>query len=256
MDRRTYIIQFPESSTENVPEERMVYPDPEIERDVFVSQATQFQSEMFGAPGMNQFEDLLSSMRQQHGNVPPNANMGGFGAFAQFGNSDGGPDMNAFFTNLNTEDSPKVPETRLQRFLKTKIHIGILSIFTYLFITMAPFHCNVFLLFLIWEITEIFLLRQHENNPNGMVNMLFLLAGTSPNKINMLLKWVQLLNKVLRDVAIFIFFFVITHMCFMSWNGMTIIPIVKESLVVKKILSEIPATYDISDEDVFEHFDL
>lgn len=239
-----------------MPEERIVYPDPEIERDVFVSQAVEFQSEMFGAPGTNPFEDLLSSMRQQHGNMPLNANMGGFGAFSsQFGNSDGGPDMNAFFTNLNTEASPKVPETRLQRFLETKIHIGILSIFTYLFITLAPFHCNVFLLFLIWEITEIFLLRQHENNPNGVVSMLFLMAGTSPNKINILLKWVQLLNKILRDVAIFIFFFVITHMCFMSWNGLTIIPNVKESIIAKK-LSEISATYDNSDEDAFEHFDL
>lgn len=233
-----------------------VYPDPEIERDVFVSQAAQFQSEMFGAPGMNPFEDLLSSMRQQHGNMPPpNANMGGFGAFAQFGNVEGGPDLSAFFTNSNTEESSKVPETRFQRFLKTKIHIGILSIFTYLFITLAPFHCNVFLLFLIWEMTEIFLLRQHENNSNGIINMLFLFAGTSPNKINMLLKWVQLLNKVLRDAAIFIFFFVITHTCYMHWNGLTIIPIVKESLVAKK-LSEIPATYDNSDEVVFEHFDL
>lgn len=205
---------------------------------------------------MNPIEDLLSSMRQQHQNMPPNANMGGFGAFGQFGNLDGGPDMNAFFTNLNTEESPKVPETRLQRFLKTKIHIGILSIFTYLFIMLAPFHCNVFLLFLIWEMTEIFLLRQHENNPNGMINMLFLFAGTSPNKINMLLKWVQLLNKVLRDVAIFIFFFVITHMCYMSWNGLTIIPIVEASLVTKKLL-ELPSTsYDNIDEDVFEHFDL
>lgn len=241
-----------------MPEEPIVYPDPEIERDVFVSQAAQFQSEMFGAPGTNPFEDLLSSMRQQQGNMPPNANIGGFGAFAQFGNLDGGggPDVNAFFTNLNTEESPKVPETRLQRFLKTKIHIGILSIFTYLFITLAPFHCNVFLLFLIWEMAEIFLLRQHENNPNGMVNMLFMLAGTSPNKINMLLKWVQLLNKVLRDVAIFIFFFVITHMCYMSWNGLTVIPVVQESIVAKKLLLEIPGTYENSDDDVFELFDL
>lgn len=224
-----------------------------------------FQSEMFAPPpptlpGMNAFDDpqslidLMNSIRQEQENGQSNPNS--FAAFAQFGNLNGGPGgANPLFANLNTDDTPKVPETRLQKFLKTKLHIGILSILTYLLITLTSLHCNVFLIFLIWEITEIFLLRQHENNPNGIVNILFMLAGTSPAKINILLKWIQLLNKVLRDVAIFIFFFVLIHICYMSWNGLSLTPAAKESILVNKI-PEIINVYENNDEDVFEQFDL
>lgn len=238
------------------PTEQMIYPDPEIERDVYIPQAQQFPPELIGdIDGMGSFDDqkqifeLLNSLQQQSGGQS-NANANTFAAFAQFGGADGG--ANPFFANLNTNDSPKVPETRLQKFLNTKIHIGLLAIITYLFILYTPFHWNVFLVFLVWEIAEIFILGQHESNPSGIINILFMFAGISPAKVNIALKWIQLLNKVLRDVALFMFFFVLSHVCRVYVNGLSLLPLVESNDQNHEILDKIDDTTD----DVFEHFDL
>ncbi|XP_055301270.1 uncharacterized protein LOC129567920 isoform X2 [Sitodiplosis mosellana] len=246
-----------ESKTQ--PTEPMIYPDPEIERDVYIPQsAPPFPPELFAdVNGMGgsfddqkQFFELLNTLQQQSGGST-GAGASNFAAFAQFGNADGGG-PNPFFANLTTNESPKVPETRLQKFLNTKIHIGLLAILTYLFILYTPFHWNVFLVFLVWEIAEIFILGQHETNPNGIINVLFMLAGISPAKVNIALKWIQLLNKVLRDVALFMFFFVLSHLCRASWNGFSLVPLVENSDQSTGILDKI----DDSADDVFEHFDL
>lgn len=237
------------------PEERVIYPDPEIERDVYVRPAPNPTSELHSMFGVNSlteqqhFMDLLNTMRQEQANNP---DAGAGGAFPPFGDMDG---ASAFFSNMNANDSPKVEETRLQKYLKTKIHIGLLSILTYLLINLTSYHCNAFIIFLVWEIIEMFLLRQHENSGNGIANMIFMVAGMSPTKMNMVLKWIQLLNKVLRDVAIFVFFFVITHICYMSWNGISLIPTAKESHMTDKLL-QMQSADDFNDEDVFEKFDL
>lgn len=237
----------------------MIYPDPEIERDVYIPQAQQLPPELFGdidAMGsfddQKQFFELLSTLQQQGGGGgQSNANANTFAAFAQFGGgADGG--ANPFFANLNTNDSPKVPETRLQKFFNTKIHIGLLAIMTYLFILYTSFHWNVFLVFLVWEIAEIFILGQHESNPNGIINILFMFAGISPSKVNIALKWIQLLNKVLRDVALFMFFFVLSHVCRVYVNGLNLVPLVESNDQNHEILDKI----DDSTDDVFEHFDL
>lgn len=234
--------------------ERMIYPDPEIERDVYVPQAQPaFPPELFGdVDGMGGFDDqkqffeLLNTLQHQTaGQTGANANS--FAAFAQFGSADG---SNPFFANINANDSPKVPETRLQMFLNTKIHIGLLAIFTYLFILYTPFHWNVFLVFLLWEIAEIFILGQHETNPNGFINLLLMLAGIA--KLNIALKWIQLLNKVLRDVALFMFFFVVCHVCRVYWTGLSLVPLVESNDQSHKILD----TIDGSADDAFKHFDL
>lgn len=239
--------------------EPIIYPDPEIERDVYIPQAQQLPPELFGdidAIGdINAFDEekqifeLLNSLQQQ-GFGQSNANANTFAAFAQFGGADGG--ANPFFANLNTNESPKVPETRLKKFLNTKIHIGLLAIITYLFILYTPFHWNVFLVFLAWEIAEIFILGQHESNPNGIINVLFMFVGISPAKVNIALKWIQLLNKVLRDVALFMFFFVLSHVCRVYVNGLILVPLVESNDQNHEILDKIGDSTD----DVFEHFDL
>lgn len=237
----------------------MIYPDPEIERDVYVPQSMPpFPAEIFAdVNGMGgsfddqkQFFELINTLQQQGGGQT-NAGAGSFAAFAQFGNVDGGG-PNPFFANLNTNESPKVPETQLQKFLNTKIHIGLLAILTYLFVLYTPFHWNVFLVFLVWEIAEIFILGQHETNPNGIINVLFMLAGISPTKVNIALKWIQLLNKLFRDVALFMFFFVLSHVCRSSWNGLSLVPLVESIDQSVESLDKIDDTAD----DVFEHFEL
>ncbi|XP_031618856.1 uncharacterized protein LOC116337987 [Contarinia nasturtii] len=247
-----------DKETETQPKEQVIYPDPEVERDVYVPQTTPpFPPELFGAvDGMGsiddrqQFFELFNTLQQQNSGQ---ANSNTFAAFAQFGNMGGGEaGPNAFFGNLNTNEQPKVPETPLQKFLNTKIHIGLLAVLTYLFILLTPFHWNVFLVFLLWEIAEIFILRQHESNSNGIINVLFMLAGISPAKVNIVLKWVQLLNKVLRDVALFMFFFVLTHVCRVYWTGLSLVPLIERSDQSQRI----PDIIDGNADDEFEHFEL
>lgn len=206
-----------------------------------------------------QFFELFNSLNQQQqqhqqqnmGNAGINANS--FAAFAQFGNSfDGNATPNMFFGNLNNTESPKVPDTPLQKFLNTKIHIALLAVFTYFFISLAPFHWNVFLIFLAWEVAEIFILRQHESTSNGIVNVLFMFAGVSPTKMNVFLKWIQLLNKVLRDVALFMFVFIFMHIVRTYWYAIDLV-VLTESHDPNYNSMNVPTTFD---DDVFEKFDL
>lgn len=260
--------QFLGTESDSQPNEqaKTIYPDPEIERDVYVPHSTTpFPPELLrdvdglgSIDDQRQFFELFNSLNQQQqqnqqstGNAGINANT--FAAFAQFGNSfDGNAAPNMFFANLNNSESPKVPDTPLQKFLNTKIHIALLAILTYLFILSTPFHWNVFLVFLGWEVAEIFILRQHESSSNGIVNVLFVLAGVSPTKMNVFLKWIQLLNKVLRDVALFMFVFIFMHICRAYWYGIDLVQLT-ESRDPNYNAMNIPATLD---DDVFEHFDL
>lgn len=223
------MIHFIDEEFEAKQKERVIYPDPEIERDVYVPQTTPFPPELFtDANKINPFDDqkefleLLNSLQQQNAGQP-NANANSFAAFAQFGNIDGSG-ANPFFGNVNANDTPKVPETRLQKFLNAKVNIALLAVLTYALISIAPFHWNVFLIFLVWEIAEICILKQHESNSSGIINVFFMLAGMSPTKVNVVLKWVQLLNKVLRDVALFMFYFVFIHITRAYWSGISLVP--------------------------------
>lgn len=171
------------------------------------------------------FMQMLNSLRNP-GNAPNfDGNAAGFAAFTSFGGANGGGDfsndplLSGLFGGAQGAQPAAPPESGFRKFLNSKIHIVVLSIFTYLLINMAPFSCNVFLMFLLWEIVEIFILRQHQTNPNGFVNMAFVVAGVSPTKINVFIKWIQLVNKVLRDIAIFLFFFVLSHIAYLSIVG-------------------------------------
>lgn len=242
-------------------DDRVIYPDPEIERDVYVPQVTPFPPELFGGDAnpfddQQQFIQILNNLQQQQqSSRQGNFNENTFAAFAQFGNFDGAAGQNPFFANMNADESPKVPETRLQKFLNTKIHIGLLAVLTYSLVLLTPFHWNIFLAFLVWEITEIFILRQHESNSGGIINILFMLGGISPTKVNIVLKWIQLLNKILRDVALFMFFFVLSHLCRSYWMGMSLVPIIESKDQIHKSPHVLSANDEIVD-DGFEDFDL
>lgn len=247
----------------------MIYPDPEIERDVYVPPppstiAPPFPPELFrDVDGMGSFDDqkqfleIFNSLSQQQQQQHQQQNLGNansFAAFAQFGNNfDGNAGANMFFSNPNNSESPQVPETPPHKIISTKIHIALLAILSYLFILLAPFHLNAFLIFLAWEVAEIFLLRQHESTSNGILNVVFVLAGVSPTKMNVFLKWIQLLNKVLRDVALFMFVFIFAHICRSYWCGIDLI-LLTESHEPHHDAVNIPLT--MMNDDVFEKFDL
>lgn len=176
-----------------------------------------------------QFLNMLNSLGGpqtfSNGRMPPNSaafgdqsNAGGFPGFAGFPGFDG---SNPLFTSMSPEATAPVPDTPLRKFLKTKLHIAFIGILSYALITAGNFKCSVFLIFLLWEIAEIFILRQHETNANPIINIVFMFLGISPTKINIFLKWVQLLNKVLRDVAIFLFAFICCHVACIWWSEAT-----------------------------------
>lgn len=173
---------------------------------------------------------MINSLRNAGPGSNLDGNAAGFAAFtnfSSFGDANGGDIPNdpllAGLFGAQSAQTPVTPETRLRKFLNSKIHIAALSILTYALINMAPFACNVFLIFLLWEIVEIFILRQHQTNANGFANVVFMMAGVSPTKINVFFKWIQLVNKVLRDIAIFLFFFVSSHIIFLSIVGRNLV---------------------------------
>lgn len=223
--------------------ERIIYPDPEVERDVYV-EPTRFamaagqQTARGGQMGLEEeeFVQMLNSLRNAGpaGSSPGfGGNTAGFAAFANFGNLNAGsgaggdlpndPLLAGLFGGQGAQGAAAPPETGLWKFLNSKIHIALLSIFTYVLINTAPFSCNMFLLFLLWEIVEIFMLREHQSNANGLVNVVFMMAGVSPTKINVFIKWIQLVNKVLRDIAIFLFFFVLSHITYLTVVGRALV---------------------------------
>lgn len=128
----------------------------------------------------------------------------------------------SLFGTQQQQQTPKQPDTVLTKILKSKIHIALLAILTYILITVAPYSSNVFLLFLLWEIVEMFILKEYETNGNGLVSAFCIMAGMSPVKLNVAIKWIQLINKVLRDIAIFLFFFILSHIIHLNVIGISI----------------------------------
>lgn len=178
-----------------------VYPDPDLERENYeeIVQPSQiFQS--FGnfsstrggsAEGPDIFQ-LLNSFQNGSGST--------FGAGFSAPTSP-------------TTPQPNKPETPLVKFLKTKVHIVIMAISVYLlFATNNQFYTshNVFLLLLIWEMAEVFLLKTYEKKTN-LIGMVFLLGGVQQRHTTAFFKIFETLHKILKDVAIFIFFFVGSH---------------------------------------------
>lgn len=254
-----------------------------MERDVFVRQApSQLPAELFAAtpsagPMDGQFDEqqqfihMLNSLNAQQpmgngelppgfgaafggGQLPPNlADLFGAGAagdFPGFAGLPGFDSTNPLFANMSKESQTQVPDTPLRKFLKTKLHIALMGLLSYVIITLGDFKCSVFLVFLLWEIAEMFILRQHETNQHPMINIVFMFLGISPTKINVLLKWVQLLNKVLRDVAIFLFVFVSSHVAYLLWNGMNFVPLTDDRTTFTQ------ATIEVNNTDDFSVYDL
>lgn len=176
----------PADFTVNPPD--VIYPDPEDERDVYQQPET---SPIFPARGnLSSNGDIF----QEFSTI--------FGAAAA--NGRGGA----------TTSSPPVPDSTLVKFLRTKIHIALMGIIVYLVFATERQHLiggNVFILLLGWEVVEVFLLKTYQPK-SSFLDVVFLLGGI-PNKYSqMIVKFVQTLNKVLKDVAFFVFFFVLTHL--------------------------------------------
>lgn len=166
----------------------VIYPDPEVERDEYL----QPEQHPFATASPGGFPlangDIFSLL-----NPPFAADQGGASSTAQ---------------------PPPVPETALVKFLRTRIHLAVMAIVIYLLFATDRQHLiggNVFTLLLGWEMVEVFLLKTYETRAS-FLDVVFLLGGISKKYSQIILKFTQTINKVLKDVTFFVFFFVATHL--------------------------------------------
>ncbi|XP_058449724.1 uncharacterized protein LOC131429547 [Malaya genurostris] len=178
----------------------VIYPDPEDERDVY--QRPHFPPDA-GLPLANgDIFSLLSTLQQAQSN-------GGISG------------VDTAYSGGPTNDVPAVPESRFLTFLRTKIHIALMGIAVYLMFATDQRYLiggNVFILLLSWELVEVFLLKSHEPK-SSFLDIVLLLGGISNKYSRIMMKIAQTVNKVLKDVAFFIFFFVLTHLV---WSRMVL----------------------------------
>lgn len=178
-----------------------VYPDPDLERENYeepIQPSQLFQS--FGSfssiPGGSSEGPDIFQLLSSFQNGPGTSFGAGFSA-----------------STSPTTPQPIKPETPLVKLLKTKVHIVLMAITVYLlFATNNQFYTshNVFLLLLIWEMAEVLLLKTYEKKTN-LIGMVFLLGGVQQRHTTAFFKVFETLHKILKDVAIFIFFFVGSH---------------------------------------------
>ncbi|XP_065089589.1 uncharacterized protein LOC135710823 [Ochlerotatus camptorhynchus] len=167
----------------------VIYPDPEVERDEYLQPERQpFATALPGGfPLAN--GDIFSLL-----NLPLGADQSG---------------------PMPTQPPPPpVPETALVKFLRTRVHLAVMAIVIYLLFAIDQQHLiggNVFILLLGWEMVEVFLLKTYETR-TSFLDVIFLLGGISKKYSQIILKFIQTINKVLKDVAFFVFFFVLTHL--------------------------------------------
>lgn len=154
-----------------------LYPDPDFERDTYEAPPP-------NSPNANVFE-LLRTMNAEQSSP--------------------------------SEPRSVIPETLLSRLVQRKVPIVLLAVIVYfMFATSNEFllGSNVFVALMGWEVIEFFLNGRSFRPAGGSgsyLNILFMLGGIPPQTTQLVLIAMELANKVLRDVAVFIFFFVITH---------------------------------------------
>lgn len=167
-----------------------IYPDPELERDIY--EGARVNPLLLGNVNSDQQQDvfeLLKTFQQSNGQAPTPAT------------------------------KPPV-ETAFSRFITSKIPIVIIAFAVYLLFTFnfeGFLAGSVFSLFIIWEIFE-FIMTAFVMNTNTQQNQWILIfamsVGLSQRSVQILLKCLGLANKILRDVAIFLFTFVLIHLTY------------------------------------------
>lgn len=166
-----------------------VYPDPEMERDVYEAPTS--------LAGFNpESEDIFQLLKTMQG---PN-----------------GPQP---FGQSTQPQAPPVPETPVTKFIRSKTPVVLLALIVYtLFALNLDFLVGgaVFSSLIAWEIFEFlittFVIKQPQQG--GIVTILFAFGGVSQEKAQIILKLLGLFNKVLRDIAIFMFTFVVLHLAY------------------------------------------
>lgn len=112
------------------------------------------------------------------------------------------------------------------RLLRAKLHIAAIGTLTYLLAANdLMFRSHVFTLFLLWEAVELFVLKPYEKDRSSYLGIVFLVSGIPTEHSSVVMRWLSTIRRVLKDVAIFVFFFVLAHVV---WQAL----VLGESMVV------------------------
>lgn len=165
-----------------------IYPDPEMERDIYEAPTH--------LAGINsETQDIFDIFKSMQGN-------------------------SSQFSQSQQPSTPPLPQTPLSKFFRSKLPIVIIALIVYMLFTLnldVVIGSSVFSSLIVWEIFEFFMTTFVIKEPlqqGGIVNILFAFGGFSQQKTQLILKLLGLFNKIIRDIAIFMFTFVITHLLY------------------------------------------
>lgn len=173
----------------------------------FGAGASPFGSSANGAPDIFKLlQGMQGGMPGAAGDNPIFSMMAGMQSFGSLGG-----DTSAQPTT--TPAQPTAPTSIITKILQSKIHICAISIITYLLAaTDVAFRTHVFTLFLLWEVVELFLLKAYEKTQTSYLGIVFLVSGIPTEHSTVMMKWLATIRRILKDVAIFAFFFVVSHL--------------------------------------------
>lgn len=239
----------------------VIHDDPEMERDTFEPQRNDhhqlpfmaFGSASAGAPPA-ELMDMFASMNGGLGGA------GGANPFAMFQGLTNASSLDAplltgdLFAGLlgstangqaplQQQQQPAQPVSLIVRLMRSKLHIALIGVLTFLLATNdVMFRSHVFTAFLLWEAVELFVLKPYEKDRSSYVGLVFLIGGIPTEHTSVALRWFATVRRVLKDVAIFVFFFVIAHVL---WQRL----VIGESLTA--ILNVAEATVETMSEAQF-----
>lgn len=121
-----------------------------------------------------------------------------------------------------TEEVPKqqIPQSLFAKFVRSKYPVIIIALLVYALYALnidGIIGGSVFSLFIIWEIFEFILtafIIKEAAHQNQLIAIIGMFLGLSPHSLQLIIKILGLFNKILRDVAIFLFTFVFTHLLY------------------------------------------
>ncbi|XP_055854902.1 uncharacterized protein LOC129918414 [Episyrphus balteatus] len=119
--------------------------------------------------------------------------------------------------NNNNFNPTKQPPTKFEKILSTRVHIVAASPLTYLMLVLglSVLIPHVLFLFMTLECLELVIFRL-DRPLSPIENVILMLCGINMAKAKVLIKVVGLLNKLVCDLGLFLFVFIMTHGLY-SW---------------------------------------
>lgn len=181
-------VEIPEAIVNNG-----IYPDPDMERDVYEA-----PSALAGIDSETQ--DIFELLRNMQGTGQP-------------------------FPQSSQPTTPPVPQSPFSKFIRSKTPIVLIALIVYMLFALDLAFIvggSVFSSLISWEIFEFFMttfVTKDSTQQGGLVNILFMFGGISPEKTQLILRLLGLVHKIIRDIAIFMFTFVMIHL---GWSYLVV----------------------------------